>query len=319
LHCSGSTLDAEICVGGEATWRATSTFDGLPDLARAMAELSELTEVASLRGDAVVLLDNPWVEVRDVSGLPKLGVQHLRKLVAANPTRFFPRCDETPQTAARWINSGTSREANAVARVAAGSPAALHAIMSGAAEAGISIATIQCAADRRLRLVPEALLVVQRRRGRRRLVRAAVLMVSCCTLAMVSWMVDGNRRDAAVRSEMERLRPVALAALGAQRQVLEAEELLDSLAATRVRRTEAAATVVAIVAAMGDAAHLEAITWNEGGTGEATGTAASAAGVAAMFNQRPELRQARLAAPATRISTPEGPTEAFSVSYGARK
>lgn len=115
---------------------------------------------------------------------------------------------------------------------------------------------------------------------------------------------------------MERLRPAALAALEAHRSVLDAAKLLDSLAATRARRTEAAEAVVAIVAAMGDAAYLREFTWTEDGVGEAAGAAASAAGVAAVFNQQPELRPARLTAPATRTESLEGPREAFRISFG---
>ncbi len=316
LHCGGSTLDAEICIGGEAVWKATSGFDGLPDLERAIAELGGLPQIAQLRGDAVVLLDYPWVEVRDVPGLPKLTSRRLRKLVASNSGRFFPRCEEAPLIEARWLDSASSRGANAVARMAAGCPGALHAIVRGAAEAGISIVSIECAADQRLRMEPEELLVAQRVQDRRRLVRAALLTVSCCILATASWIADASRRDAAGKGEMERLRPAALAALEAHRSVLDAAKLLDSLAATRARRTEAAEAVVAIVAAMGDAAYLREFTWTEDGVGEAAGAAASAAGVAAVFNQQPELRPARLTAPATRTESLEGPREAFRISFG---
>ena len=316
LHLNATTVEARLCSGNTVVWAATASFGSLPELQDAIAELGQALDGRARNAEAVLLVHPPWVQVREIDGLPRVSSRRLGLLIALQPLRYFRKTPGTLCTTAAWAEmpcEGTAKEPRALA--GALNSECAEAAMAGAAEAGIRLHRIQSGEHPALSFLPHTLASRLRAAHRRAAIRAAQLSVVCCVIAAATVAADRARSDREVEASVARILPAAMAASEARERVAIGAEQLDSIAASTARRSRAALALIAAVSALGDSSHLTELVWRADGSGAMSGAAVRAAEVVDRLSRQNDVASAQLVSVSERIASPYGSREAFRIEF----
>ena len=316
LHLNASTVEARSCSGGAVEWAAVACFESGSELRDAITELGETLDERSRKAEAVLLVHRPWVQVREVDGLPQVNERRLRSMIALQPLRYFRRTSGPLSTSATWADL-PSRDLDTEPRALVGAldGACAEAAISGASDAGIRLITIRSAEFPALSFVPPALASRLQSEGRRAAIRAALLALACCIVAAVTIVAARVTRDRDLAGSIARILPVALAAAEARERVETGAAQLDSIAASRARRSRAGLALAAAISALGDSAHITEFAWRADGSGAMSGQAVRAADVLDRLSKQRTMMAAQLVSVSERYATPYGDREAFRIEF----
>jgi len=234
LHLSldEAGLEAAVTRGRQTVWRARTEGATPADLGATLQTLAAQAP-ARLPRQAVVELGPPWLQLRILTGLPRLPRRRLRQLAASGATRFFRQngspllTDAAGQPGADWQ-----------VRAAAVEHSVAETIAAQLAEAGLRLVDLRApaAAGPVLSLLPVSEREARQRRLRRTtrwLALAAAGAWLGCTLVVASALWIRERR---LDGQVSELREAGLAVGKARRQGAEARAMLDSVADTEVHR-----------------------------------------------------------------------------------
>jgi len=313
LSVGDSVVRAQAIRGSITVWAGEAAYESPNDLAEVVARLAAAPAERCRR--LRVTLERPPAQTRTLTDLPPVRERELTALVANQAGRFFRRNGAALVTDATWVPNGAGR----VTHAAAIAEPLVLAIVTGAAEAGLTVERISVAGmSPELQLLPAAERAVRVRARRRTMLRLGIV-------AAATWVVAGalfgirltiERRDieahlAAADAPLAALRDV-------RREMRTAEAMVLGLAEARRSRGEALATLARVSDAIPDSAVLSSYTWRSDGSGVLAGAGRRAADILAGVERSHALPNPRIDGAIVHEAIGGREWEHFTITFGPR-
>ena len=315
LHVERGVLRAQADRQG---WSAETTWQTADDLAGAVTSL--LGELRAGKQPAprsvCISLHPPVVQRRTLAGLSPVGTRDLKRMVAAQASRFF-RGGRLPMvTDAVWVRRSCA--AGPVALAAAAELRIVQAILAAAGEAGLLVraAGIEAEPGRWLSLFPAK--PGQSKEWRRTLLLSVIAAIGVLFLAgtaIVGRTILERRR---LDREIAALRPAAAALDSLARLAADARHALNTVEAARRSRHRLLQVFSAVVLALPDSAYLTALSLSADGQGTATGMAQRPSEVITRLEKHGGVPSPRLERGGAQLATPAAPWVGFNLQFGEK-
>ena len=286
LRVAGGNVHAELCRFGRLRWSAHAPAVTPDELRESVAALAGLLPAGSARSTATIVFDRPVLQVRALRGLPPARRSRLRRLIAAEPARFFRVSDDSLVTDVRWAGSWLRNRRTRAIGVAVGR-AWVAAAVDGLGAAGFR--TTRVGAARAIAPAMDLALPEQHslRHGRSR----ARLLTAGAAAALV-WALHGTASEFAIRTriakteaELTSLRAPVAALLELRHEIATGRQMVEAVAADAAAGAAMSGGIARLVIALPDSAYLDAVSLDSTGGVSASGEAASPAAVAAALEQ----------------------------------
>ena len=313
LHVERGVLRAQADRQG---WSAETTWQTADDLAGAVTSL--LGELRAGKQPAprsvCISLHPPVVQRRTLAGLSPVGTRDLKRMVAAQASRFF-RGGRLPMvTDAVWVRRSCA--AGPVALAAAAELRIVQAILAAAGEAGLLVraAGIEAEPGWWLSLFPAK--PGQSKQWRRTLflsVIAGTGVVFLAGTAIVGRTILERRR---LDGEILALRPAAAALDSLAKLAADARDAFNTVEAARRSCRRLLGVLSAVVLALPDSAYLTALSLSADGQGTATGMAQRPSEVITRLEKYGGVPSPRLDRGGAQLATPAAPWVGFNLQFG---
>lgn len=317
LHLSvePTRLVAELRVRRKSVWSGECALEPDDDLSHALDELFANPDLTGRVHRLLVRIAPPIVQLRALTDVPPVRHRPLDALVRTQASRFFRRNGAPLVTSAAWA---PGKRGLRPALAAAIEEPWLAELGEVASRHGIAEVRVTPEGHPNLALRLPAWERTRQARERRQ-VRRALLLAGLAWLGVLA--IDTTRlvrERAALDAGIAALAPGSEAVSRVARQADAITAMVDTIRVADLRRRQSAREVAALLGALPDGAHLSRLEWSANAGGQLAGAAPSATAVTAAIEGTGIVDSVRSGGAGTRLTTPVGEREAFSVTFTRR-
>ena len=317
LHLSvePTRLVAELRERRKPVWSSECVLEPDDELSQALDELLANPDLAGRVRRLLVRVAPPVVQLRTLTDVPPVRHRPLDALVRTQASRFFRRNGAPLVTSAAWAPGKRGLRPALAAAIEEPWLAELGAVAS---RHGITEVRVAPEGHPNLDLRLPAWDRTRRARERAQ-VHRALLLAGLAWLGVLA--IDTTRlvrERAALDAGIAALAPGSEAVSRVARQADAITAMVDMIRVADLRRRQSARGVAALIAALPDGAHLSRLEWSADAGGQLAGAAPSAAAVTAAIEGTGVVDSVRSGGAGTRLMTPVGEREEFSVTFTRR-